>query len=370
MVGLIANIRARLIRAAASGSRGHARGAYRHAYLSSALGLAVWAALSYAQVHAQQNPRSSEEGSARCHAEVARLAKMTTGTVGVAAIHIESGREVHLNSGERFPMASTFKIPLAVQLLTLVDQGSLSLDKMISLRPSDLHPGSGTLSQLFDDPGVSLSLRNLLELMLIISDNSATDIIWKEAGGAPTVQARLSALSVKGISVDRPTVLLIANATGIDTLPPESEWTPTRLQELLKAVPEAQRDAARTAFYNDQRDTATPEAMAQLLAKIWRKEALSRDRSELLLDIMYRCTTGPARLKGLLRSDIRVAHKTGSLTLGVTNDVGIIELPDGAGHIAVAVFVKQSVSDVATQEQTIAHIARAIYDYFLFSPAA
>jgi len=50
----------------------------------------------------------------------------------------------------------------------------------------------------------------------------------------------------------------------------------------------------------------------------------------------------------------------------VANDVGIVELPDNGGHVVVAVFVKESSKDAATQERTIAQIARAAYDYFLF----
>jgi beta-lactamase class A len=73
------------------------------------------------------------------------------------------------------------------------------------------------------------------------------------------------------------------------------------------------------------------------------------------------------RIKGLLPPGIAVRHKTGSLGIGVTNDVGIIELPD-AGHLVVAIFVKEAMNDVAAQELTIAQIARAAYDYFTFNP--
>ena len=65
---------------------------------------------------------------------------------------------------------------------------------------------------------------------------------------------------------------------------------------------------------------------------------------------------------------VPVRHKTGSLGIGVANDVGIIDLPDGAGHVVVAVFVEESTRDVAAQERTIAQIARAAYDYFTFNP--
>ena len=110
---------------------------------------------------------ATDPGLARLEAEMTRLAAIAGGKVGVAAIHLETGREVVLNRGEPFPMASTFKVPIAVQLLTRVDSGQLRLDSMITIQPSDLHPGSGTLTQLFDDPGVSLSVRNLMELMLL-----------------------------------------------------------------------------------------------------------------------------------------------------------------------------------------------------------
>jgi beta-lactamase class A len=130
----------------------------------------------------------------------------------------------------------------------------------------------------------------------------------------------------------------------------------------------ADRQSARTAFYQDRRDTATPEGMARLLAKISRGEALGPERTAQLLDIMLRCETGAARLKGLLPPEVPVRHKTGSLGIGVTNDVGIIDLPDSAGRLVLAVFVKEATRDVAAQERAIAQIARAAYDYFTFNP--
>src|SRR4029079_17806833 len=102
-------------------------------------------------------------------------------------------------------------VPVAYQLFTLVDQGKVRLDSMITVQPQDLHPGSGPLSSRCDYPCVSLSLRNLTELMLLISDNSATDMVLKAAGGGAAVNARLAQVNVSGVSVDRPTILLIAD---------------------------------------------------------------------------------------------------------------------------------------------------------------
>lgn len=304
----------------------------------------------------------------RLHSEIGRLSAISGGKVGVGIIHLETGRELFVNGAEPFPMASTFKVPIAVELLTRVQAGTVRLDSMITLRPSDLHPGSGTLTGLFDDPGVSLSVHNLLELMLLISDNSATDMVLKVAGGGPAVNARLSALGIKGISVDRPTIQLIADVVGVRNLGPETAWSIAAFDSLRRLSTPADRQAARNAFYLDRRDTATPEGMARLLAKVSRGEALGPERTAQLLDIMLRCETGAARLKGLLPPEVPVRHKTGSLGIGVTNDIGIIDLPDGGGRLVVAVFVKEATRDVDSQERTIAQIARAAYDYFTFNP--
>ncbi len=301
--------------------------------------------------------------------ELSRLAVDGGGVAGVSAIHIESSRAVSMNGSDRFPMASTFKVPIAVQLLSRVDRGEVSLSQMVELRPSDLHPGSGTLSQLFNKPGVALSARNLLELMLLISDNSATDICLRLAGGASAVTGKMRELGIEGIDVSRSTAQLISDWVGLGALPDESQWSPELFRKLYAAVtPEASRAAAER-FDRDPRDTATPEAMRGLLQRVYAKDLFKPETAELLLDIMRRCQTGDARLKGILPSGTEVAHKTGTIG-GTTNDVGIITLPDDGGHVAIAVFIKSSPKDVEVRERTIAQIARSIYDFFLFQPRA
>lgn len=346
------------------------RQAPRTLALAAALAHGLVAAIppaAIAQPRAAAQVPASDPGLARLEAELARLAVIAGGRVGAAALHLETGREVYLARGEPFPMASSYKVPIAVQLLTRVDRGEISLDSMIAIRPGDLHPGSGTLTELFDDPGVILSLRNLLELTLLISDNSATDVVLRLAGGPAAVTERMRALGVEGIRVDRPTVRLIADWIGVRNLPGDDVGA-SHFRELARAVNDEERKAAAAAFDKDPRDTSTPEAMAVLLAKVFRGEALSPASTSLLLDIMRRSTTGAGRLKGMLPPDVRVSHKTGTIG-GTTNDVGIVELPDGAGHVVTVVFVKESDRPVETRERAIAQIARAAYDYFLFNPA-
>ncbi len=297
--------------------------------------------------------------------EMERAGKMSGAVVGATAIHIETGRRVSILPEEKFPMASTVKIPIAIELLTRVDEGRETLDRMIAVEPRDLHPGSGTISDLFNKPGVSLSVRNLLELMLLISDNTATDILLRAVGGPEAVTARMRTAGIEGIRVDRPTAMLIAAAGGLK-LPPENEWTPEIFRKAFEAIaPEARAESAR-AFRADPRDTSTPEGMARLLVRVQNRDLLQPASADLLLDILRRCRTGQARLKGMLPEGTEVAHKTGSMP-GVINDVGIVALPDGAGHVAVAVFVKEG-TEPEKMERAIAEIARAAHDYFLFHP--
>ncbi len=297
--------------------------------------------------------------------EIQRAAKLAGGVVGVCALHLETERKIEFNAQERFPMASVYKIPIAVQLLQRVDQGELSLDQMIPIHARDLRPGSSLISSYLFNPGVILSVRNLLELMLIVSDNTATDILLSLAGGPQAVTARLRDNGILDMDVSRPTINLIADATGF-TLPPKEEWKLELLEGLHKVVASETRQAAAEKFLQDQRDTSTPEALVKLLKLIYRENFLRGETKNLLLEIMGRCQTGKHRLKGILLPQVAVVHKTGTIA-GVINDAGIITLPNNAGRIAIAIFIKSSAKDISLQEQAIAHISRAIYDFFLFN---
>jgi beta-lactamase class A len=343
----------------------------KQTWISAAL-LLILAASGFAS--AQTNVANSshlvaDPALSRLEREIARLAKGAGGVVGVSAVHLESTRRVFLNGSERFPMASTYKVPIAVQLLTRVDKGEVRLDQMIQFQQSDLHPGSGTLADLINKPGLALSVQNLLELMMLISDNSATDVCLRLAGGPEAVTARMREIGINGIDVNRSTARLIADWVGVTQVPPDSEWSPAIFRKLSEAVKPEERKAAAAKFDADPRDTATPEAMVTLLERIYRKDLLKTESAELLLDIMRRCRTGETRLKGMLPLGTEVAHKTGTIG-GTTNDVGIITLPDDAGHVAITVFVKSSELEASARERTIAEVGRAVHDFFLFQPRA
>jgi beta-lactamase class A len=203
--------------------------------------------------------------------------------------------------------------------------------------------------------------------MLTVSDNTASDLILRLAGGPQAVTARMRSLGIEDMSIDRSTIEHIFDLFGLP-LPPQSEWGPGRYVNVLTAVPADKQRAAAEQYARDPRDTSTPDAMASLLVQAFRKDLLKPETARLLLGIMTRCETGDARLKGLLPAGTEVAHKTGT-ALGIINDVGVITLPDGAGHIAIVVFIKGSKSPVAECEHSIAEVARGAYDYFLSRPS-
>jgi beta-lactamase class A len=311
---------------------------------------------------------TSDPSLTRLEQQIEFLSHTTDAVVGVSALHIESGRYVSVRGTEPFPQASAVKVPIAVQIMALADAGKLSLDKMITLKPSDLHPGSGRITDLLFHPGVVLSLENIMELAIVISDNSAADLMLREAGGPTAVTERMKTLGLDGIRVDRSIAVLLADWGGIKSLPPENEWNRDMWDRLFNAVPESGHLAARRVQTNDIRDTATPADMTKLLARIWRKDMFSPVFATKLFDVMERCETGKDRIKGMLPQGTDVAHKTGSLG-GVVNDIGIITLPGNAGHVALSVFTKGSNRPEEISEKTVAEISRTIYDYFSLVPA-
>ena len=291
------------------------------------------------------------------------------GEVGVSLLHIETGRALAINGDTPFPMASAFKVPVLVEVLSQVREGRFSLDDEVRIQKTDQHMGSGMLSSL-TAPGIVLSVRNLVNLMMLISDNSATDMLLAKVGAA-NVNARLKALGISGISVDRPCQKLIMDFLGLDY----AKYGHLPLDEITAArrgggrwTPEDHKRAV-LAFSADPQDQATPKAMTALLAKIFRKEIIDPASCELILDIMLKCQTGEGRIKGQLPSGTRVAHKTGTIA-GTVDDCGVIYLPDGQGHVVLTVWTKNFMGDTEDVEAIIAAIARFAYDYFYFTDGA
>lgn len=141
------------------------------------------------------------------------------------------------------------------------------------------------------------------------------------------------------------------------------------INTLIARTPPATRYQATRRFLTDPRDTGTPEGTAQLLARAFRGELLSKRSTARLIKILKATTTFPARIKGLLPPGTIVAHKTGSTETvngltAATNDSGIIYLPENRGQLAISVYIKASTRDGASRDRIIARISRAAFDFY------
>lgn len=305
-------------------------------------------------------------------AEIERLSQQQQNEVGVVATHLESGRSVSFNGDVTFPMASTYKIAMAAYGLSLVEAGKLSLDQLVSLEESQ-RVVSSPLNRYLPYAGVAVSLQNLLFLMLTESDNTATDLFLETIGGAAAVTAWLRQNGITDMRVDRSTAQILRQYAGLpEPQPGESyfeQYETALVQQKLTTFSLDGSSERYLIFEQDPQDQATPEAMNQLLLRLWNGELLSAASVQLLNDIMLRCNTGSGRIKGLLPAGTPVAHKTGTIT-GTLNDVGVITLPGEKGQLLITVFVKNAVGPWAGQERVIAEIARAAFDYFVFTTPA
>src|SRR5918993_3779581 len=269
--------------------------------------------------------------------ELARIAAASKGTVGVAAIDIGTGDVTTFNADERFKMASTFKVPVAVYALRLAQEGRLSLTEPIPLRREDMVE-PGVLFEHFRHPGAAISLLNAIELSVTISDNSATDIILQRVGGPAAVQAWLKSRGYPDMNIGSRTV-----------------------KETFGPGAAAQPMDAESARLDR---TVTPREMARFLADLHRGQLLAPEGTSTILDIMGRAVGDRIALS--LPPGAGVRHKTGTLLGGEmvsVNDVGYVTRPNGA-VIVMAVFIKDSPTSVAhaMRDKVIGHIARAIYD--------
>jgi beta-lactamase class A len=266
--------------------------------------------------------------------QVAMLANGAEGRIGVAAIDLATGRNLAILGDQRFPMASTSKIAIAATFLEGVDRGRWSLDDAYPLLvPLPSEPLSTTVAPV--RPAEALTARNLIELMITRSSNTATDAMLRAVGGPGAVNDWARRAGIRDFRLDRDIATLVRDDGKVDP-----------------------------AMHIDERDSATPNAMAQLLIGLYQGLWLSPTSREVVIGAMARCETGKRRIRALLPESAQVAHKTGTLN-NTSSDVGIIQAPDGRA-IALAIYVTGQGSKAA-RDARIASIARAIYDGYTAS---
>ncbi len=198
------------------------------------------------------------------------------GHVGIAALVVETGQAATLNGGDRFPMQSVYKLPIAMAVMALVDKDTLSLNQSIEITAADLSP-PGEYSPLRDryPDGTTITLGAVMHYALVDSDNSASDVLLRLAGGPDSVTAFL-------------------RASGITDM----------------TVADSEKDMVGDRQY---RDWATPQATTALLATLLQDHSLlTRPSCRFLLELMHTTHTGDNRIRRLLPPGTEVEDKTGT----------------------------------------------------------
>ncbi|MBD3205025.1 serine hydrolase [Candidatus Bathyarchaeota archaeon] len=281
-------------------------------------------------------------------------AESLKGKMGVSVKDLKTGEAANLNGDDLFPTASTFKVPVLVEFYRQVENGIISLDEKVILRQEDLVPGSGVLKEL--TPGMIISFRDLLKLMMVISDNTATDLVIREVG-MENINNTLRELGLKKTKVKKYCREILFDLVGVNR--PLKEMTLDLWDEV-----EAGTDYNGTWSLDvDDNDVTTPNEMTELLEMIATGRAASKESCDEILQIMEKCQTGQYRIpKYLPTKELVLQRKTGSLP-GIRNDVGVIKAKEKDMSYVLSCYTMNA-EDVFQAEESIARTSENIYQYF------
>ncbi len=282
---------------------------------------------------------------------------------GVAVWHIESDKRLDVNGDAPFPMASTFKIPILATACRQLTAGVISLDARVPLADEDKSLGSGILP--YFECGLEPTLRDLLTLMIIISDNTATDMVVDYLGGALAIEGYMHELGLSEIFFKLNCKDLLRYA-----LPPEVADLP--VEELIKWT--TQNDVLRDGLCfskGPENNVSTANAMNRLLHLLY-GNLFPEDVRAVAFDILHK-QQYKHRIGRFLPLGTKVASKTGTIG-GIRNDCGIITLGE-TNHVILTLFTEWDEAPIWNQpvahhqrvfevETAMGKIGRAVYDEF------
>ncbi len=250
-----------------------------------------------------------------------------SGTIGFGAVRLEDGFTLSHNASETFPAASVIKLHLLIAALQQVQAGRLKLGQRIPLPAEEIVAGSGLLQKL--QIGALLTLQDYLTLMIIVSDNTATNMVIDILGGRESINARLEAWQLGSTRV-----------VGKLMLPPERK-NPDQLAGKLAEI--------------------KPLEVVRMLEALHQGLLLNADLTALALEILKK-QEYTEMIGRLLPEGTVTATKSGQI-MGVRNDVGFVFAPRA---YAVAICSKNC-SDLRYHIDNeavwaVAKISRLIFD--------
>jgi beta-lactamase class A len=275
-----------------------------------------------------------------------------SGVVGVMVHDLRTGNALTYNHEEVFPTASTLKVPLLYELFRQAEAGMIDLTERVTLSYANRVPGSGVLQDL--DEGLQPTIRDLAELMIIVSDNWATDLIYERIG-KERVAATLRELGMRQTHIPLTIHELFCTLAEVDPASPEATYE--LLRETLKSSKAADDNLGYSA--DPRNDVSSPADMVRLMVLIHEGRGLSDTGREGMLKILKDQnfnTIIPARLPD--DEKIETAHKTGSLR-GIRNDVGLVYAPKASYAVA---FMSKGQKDIPEVIDQMARASRWIWD--------
>jgi len=274
----------------------------------------------------------------RLQSSIERIAKSINADWGIYLKCLETGEEIAIDADRQMDTMSVIKIPLMVEAFRQIEAGRFSLDDKVTLKESDQRPGTGIIRSL--DPGAILTIKDLLTLMIIVSDNTATDLMYAKVGGVEPVNQLAQFYGLK-------------NTRAIFTA---DAW--------FKAIAAA---PSRDQFHREGKTPfglSSPRDIGKLLEMMERGQAVSKKSSGLMLQ-MLRGQVYSSRLpKYATAAGFRIPHKTGDFLPYIANDVGVLESPNR--NIIVSVFTAHHYGTGAYLEDAIARIAEQVANYFAY----
>jgi beta-lactamase class A len=274
-------------------------------------------------------------GSDSLEAKLQPLIKAHQGDVAIAVKHLDTGATFFHNAETPMPTASLIKLPVMIEVYHQVAEGKLKLTDPVTLRKDDKVPGSGILTEHFSD-GLTIPLKDAVRLMIVFSDNTATNLVLDKIGLDATAK-RMEAMGFPNTKIHS------------KVFKRETSIFPERSKEFGLG-------------------STTATEMLGLLEKLHKGELVSADASKEMLAQLKKCDDKDKFTK-LLPPGTVVAHKTGSVSDART-DAGIIHTK--SGPVAVVVLTAKNKDTGWTPENTgnvlCARVARAVYDYFERKP--
>ncbi|HYW48777.1 MAG TPA: serine hydrolase [Bryobacteraceae bacterium] len=290
------------------------------------------ACLACAQPAAQPQP------IARLDANIQRVIRSLNATWGIYIKCLETGEEIAIDADRQMDTMSVIKIPLMAEAFRQIEAGKFALTDRIILADAAKRPGTGIIRSL--DAGAQLTIKDLLTLMIIVSDNTATDLLYDKVGGTEPVNRLMAEWGLKSI---------------------RAPGTADTWFKALRAAPSPE------AFHREARNPfglSSPRDMGRLLEKIEKGEAVSKQASDLMLQIM-RGQVYSSRLPRFV-TGFRIPHKTGDFLPYIGNDVGVLESP--SRRIVMSVFTANHFGAGDRLEEAIGRVAELTANYFAARP--